>query len=236
VAVLVAAGIVWLAVGGSDDRPRTPAAASSTAPSAAGRTCDWSVVPANARPREMTEVVAPPAGPVADTGTAVMTITTNRGPIRVAVDRSRTPCAVASFAHLGARGFFADTACHRLLDQGLLALQCGDPSGTNWGGPPYRFADENLPVGRRPAYAKGVVAVANAGENTNNSQLFLVYGDSEIPPTFPVLGRVTEGLDILEQVAAGGHDGTFARSPDGAPGPGGGRPKQPLTILSLTVA
>jgi peptidyl-prolyl cis-trans isomerase B (cyclophilin B) len=63
-----------------------------------------------------------------------------------------------------------------------------------------------------------------------------VYADSDVEPSLPVLGRITTGLDIVEQVAAAGHDNTFAKNPDGTDGPGGGHPRKPLTILSLTVS
>ena len=57
-------------------------------------------------------------------------------------------------------------------------LQCGDPTGTGSGGPGYSFADENLTGATYPA---GTVAMANSGPNTNGSQFFLVYGDSQLP-------------------------------------------------------
>jgi peptidyl-prolyl cis-trans isomerase B (cyclophilin B) len=228
--LLVAAGVWWLA------RPSggKPAATASAAPTSEGP-CDWSVIPANARSKDMRDVGTPPAGGEPRTGSATMTITTNLGVVKVQIDRARVPCAAASFAYLAGRHFFDSSPCHRLVDKGLHALQCGDPAGTGWGGPPYRYADENLPTGKRPAYPKGTAALANAGENTNQSQFFLVYADSDTQPSLPVLGRITEGLEIIEQVAAAGHDNGFATNPDGTQGPGGGHPTKPVTIISLTV-
>ena len=55
------------------------------------------------------------------------------------------------FAYLAGKQFFDNTKCHRLVVD-IGALQCGDPGGDGTGGPTYRYADENLPVGRRPAY------------------------------------------------------------------------------------
>jgi peptidyl-prolyl cis-trans isomerase B (cyclophilin B) len=228
--LLIAGGVWWLSrPSGGGHAVTGPAAPTSEGP------CDWSVIPPNARSKDMRDVGTPPASGEPRTGTVTMTITTNLGVIKVEVDRAKVPCAAANFAYLAGTHFFDNSPCHRLVDQGLFALQCGDPAGTGWGGPPYRYRDENLPVGKRPAYPRGTVAVANAGENTNQSQFFLVYRDSDTQPTLPVLGRVTEGLEILDPVAAAGHDDAFVRNPDGTPGPGGGHPKKPVTILSLTI-
>lgn len=216
-------------------RPAGHHATASTA-STGPAGCHWDVIPAGARPSEVRDVGTPPAVPASAGGTATMTITTNLGAITVEIDRSKVPCAAANFAYLAGKHFFDNTPCHRLSDTGLQALQCGDPSGTGWGGTPYRYADENLPVGKRPDYPKGVVALYNAGANTNQSQFYLVYADSEVDPALPVLGRVTSGLDIVEQVAAAGHDDAFTTNPDGSEGPGGGHPKKPVRILSLTVS
>jgi peptidyl-prolyl cis-trans isomerase B (cyclophilin B) len=197
--------------------------------------CAWSTLPVEARSKEMRDVGTPPAT-APRTGTAIMTITTNLGVITVSIDRSAVPCAAANFAYLGSKHFYDNVACHRIVDTGLSAIQCGDPAGDGFGGPPYRYADENLPTNKRPTYAKGVVAVVNSGPNTNQSQFYLVYADSDPEPGLPVLGRVTGGLDIVEQVAAAGHDNAFATNPDGTAGPGGGHPKKPLTVVSLTVS
>jgi peptidyl-prolyl cis-trans isomerase B (cyclophilin B) len=193
------------------------------------------MLPVEARSREMRDVGTPPAT-AARTGTATMTITTNLGAVTVQIDRSAVPCTAANFAYLASRHFYDNVACHRVIDVGLFAIHCGDPAGDGYGGPPYRYTDENLPTNKRPTYPKGVVAVVNSGPNTNQSQFYLVYADSEVEPSLPVLGRITSGLDIVEQIAAAGHDNAFATNPDGTPGPGGGHPRKPLTVVSLTVS
>lgn len=160
------------------------------------------------------------------TGTATMRITTNLGPIVITMDRSRTPCTAASFQHLAERRFFDQSPCHRLVTEGIFVLQCGDPTGTESGGPDYRFADENLSGAR---YTRGVVAMANIGQAaTNGSQFFIIFRDStSLPPTYTPFGTVTTGLDIVDQVAAGGHDNSNPA--------GGGTPNTPITIETLTV-
>ena len=75
-------------------------------------------------------------------------------------------------------------------------LQCGDPTGTGSGGPGYQFQDENLTGATYPA---GTVAMANAGPNTNGSQFFIVYKDTQLPPNYTPFGKITGGLDVLHQ-------------------------------------
>jgi peptidyl-prolyl cis-trans isomerase B (cyclophilin B) len=183
-------------------------------------------------------VGAPPPSPARRVGHRTMTVTTNRGPIEIRIDAVQTPCTVASFTHLAVRHFYDNTACHRLVTDGIYVLQCGDPSGTGRGGPTYVFADEEarippLPHASGPGglvvYPRGTVALANFGKNTNGSQFFVVYKDSPIPPGFTPFGVVSAGMGVVDEVAAAGDDGAFA------PDPGGGHPKLPLVIQSLTV-
>ncbi|MCW6009776.1 peptidylprolyl isomerase [Micromonospora sp. CPCC 205371] len=158
------------------------------------------------------------------TGTATMRITTNLGAITIAMDRAATPCTVASFQHLAAKRFFDGTRCHRLVTEGLSILQCGDPVGDGTGRPDYQFADENLTGAR---YTRGVVAMANAGPGTNGSQFFIVFKDGQLDPLYTPFGTVTAGMEIVDQVAAGGHDNSIAG--------GGGLPKTVITFQGLTV-
>ena len=90
------------------------------------------------------------------------------------------------------------------------------------GGPGYQFADENL---EGATYPRGTVAMANAGPGTNGSQFFLVYEDSQLPPNYTPFGTITEGLDVLDKVAAAGSDGSN--------GAGDGKPKLDITIKTL---
>lgn len=145
------------------------------------------------------------------------------GPVTIALDRADTPCTVGSFVHLAQSAYFDGTKCHRLTTGSLAVLQCGDPLGTGAGGPGYRFADETKPTMTYPA---GTVAMANAGPDTNGSQFFLVYADSELPPSYTVFGSITGGLDVLKKIAAAGVQG----------GGGDGPPAAPATIGKVTIA
>jgi peptidyl-prolyl cis-trans isomerase B (cyclophilin B) len=198
------------------------------------------------------DVGRPPTDGIQTSGVQTMTITTNQGVIKAAVDTAKVPCAAASFAFLSGKGYFDNTSCHRLTTEGGFVLQCGDPSGTGSGGPGYRFADENLPepaasspppstdpsaspsasasAAAGPAlYTRGMLAMANSGADTNGSQFFIVYKDSPVfEAKYTVLGVVTEGLDVVDKIAAGG-------VADGSEKPGDGKPKLETTIQSLTL-
>jgi peptidyl-prolyl cis-trans isomerase B (cyclophilin B) len=159
------------------------------------------------------EVTAPrPPGRAALSGTVHVTLRTNRGAIALDLDGAKAPCTVNSFASLARSDYYTDSPCHRLTTTMIFVLQCGDPTATGAGTPGYRFDDENLPVGKVPAYPRGTVAMANAGPDTNGSQFFIVYRDSDIDPNYPLFGRVTDGLGIVEEVADSG-----APNNDGAP-------------------
>jgi peptidyl-prolyl cis-trans isomerase B (cyclophilin B) len=161
-----------------------------------------------------------------------MTLHTSQGDITVKLAAAKAPHTVNSFFFLAAQKFFDGTYCHRLsTSQGLQMLQCGDPTAgatpkdtDGTGGPGYSFQDENLDGATYPA---DTVAMANSGPNTNGSQFFLVFGDSQLPPSYTPFGTVSSGLDVLTKVAAAGisnpgQDGT-------------GRPTLPVELKSVTV-
>jgi peptidyl-prolyl cis-trans isomerase B (cyclophilin B) len=237
VAVVVMIGVVWALVA-MRDSPETPSTAGAPAatqpaepsaqatppasPAAAGD-CVWA-------PADMPgtkEVGTPPTDPP-DSGTATMVVTTNQGVIEVSMDRAKAPCTVASFTHLASKGYFDKTVCHRLTTEGIYVLQCGDPAGNGTGGPGYQFADENLQAQADGVYERGVVAMANAGPGTNGSQFFFNYKDGQLAPNYTSFGVVTKGMDVLDKIAAAGHDGSG--------GPGDGRPKNPVEIQTVTVS
>jgi peptidyl-prolyl cis-trans isomerase B (cyclophilin B) len=143
-------------------------------------------------------------------------IETNCGNIKITAD-AKAPTTVGTIAWLANQGFYNNTSCHRLTTQGIFVLQCGDPAGSGSGGPGFNFADENLPTAAADGnyiYPRGTVAMANSGPNTNGSQFFLVYQDSPLPPNYSVWGQITEGLDVIDNVASAG---VLDGSSDGLP-------------------
>jgi peptidyl-prolyl cis-trans isomerase B (cyclophilin B) len=154
-----------------------------------------------------------------------VSMSTNQGNLGLLLDNAKAPCTVNSFASLAQQGYFNDTPCHRLTTSPTLSvLQCGDPTGKGTGGPGYKFANEyptnqyqqdNPALQEAVLYPRGTIAMANAGPDTNGSQFFLVYQDSQLPPGYTVFGKIDEtGLATLDKIAQAGVAGGGA---DGAP-------------------
>ena len=189
------------------------------APAGLGSDCQYPTAQKASR-----EVDAPNSGKVpTDPATISVSMSTDQGNIGLLLNNAEAPCTVNSFASLAQKGYFDDTVCHRLTTaESLGVLQCGDPSGTGSGGPGYRFANE-YPTNQYPdgdpalqkqvLYPRGTLAMANSGPDTNGSQFFLVYKDSELPPNYTVFGTIdATGLATLDKiaeagVAGGGEDG-----------------------------
>ena len=229
--VLVLGAVVLLVtqLGGDDPAPvaaaPTPSAsasASASATPAARGECTYTKS-AEAATRD---AGVPPNGKVPTTGTVAVNVVTSQGPMTFTLDRSKAPCAVNNFTYLAGKKYFDGTPCHRLTTGANFGvLQCGDPGGTGAGGPGYSFADEVTPDLK---YTKGTLAMANAGPNTNGSQFFVVYRDTQLQPNYTVFGTVTKGLDVVEKVAAGGSDDSNQKDD--------GKPKIPVTLTTVTAA
>lgn len=109
-------------------------------------TCTWLPQDTAANPDRI-EVGTPDANPPME-GVRTMIVDLDAGQagtgqVEVVLDLAAAPCATASFEYLAAQGFYDGTICHELLDG--VALRCGDPIGTGFGGPTYAYFDENLP-------------------------------------------------------------------------------------------
>ncbi len=182
----------------------------SASPATDGGTCEYVASGDAAKP-----VNPPPTTGVPTSGMVTFSIKMTEGPLTVRMDRSLAPCTVNSFASLADQGYFNQTKCHRLTESGIFVLQCGDPTGTGSGGPGYQFADE---VDGTETYGAGTVAMANAGPNTNGSQFFLVWADSQLPPKYTVFGQLdAASLDVVAgQIASQGRS-TGGSSGDGKP-------------------
>ena len=153
------------------------------------------------------------------------TLNTNCGQIVFKAFGKKAPLTVIAMTSLAKNGFFDRTLCHRLTTSQIFVLQCGDPTASGSGGPPFSYRDENLPTVTTNDYPAGTIAMANSGPNTNGSQFFIVYKDTTLPPSYSVWGLVTKGLDIVKRVAAAGVVG----------GGTDGTPKQTVAIDTVTV-
>ncbi|MEU1013187.1 peptidylprolyl isomerase [Streptomyces sp. NPDC088810] len=156
-------------------------------------------------------------------------LATTCGDIGVALKTSAAPHTVNSFDFLAGKGYFDHTKCHRLTTQGIYVLQCGDPQGTGMGGPGYTLPDENLKDKslKNNTYPAGTVAMANTGQkHTGGSQFFLVYKDSQLPPSYTPFGTIdAAGMKVLDKIAAAGE----------STGAGDGAPNATVVINKATV-
>jgi peptidylprolyl isomerase len=143
---------------------------------------------------------------------------TSMGTLRIALDALAAPVTVNNFVVLARYHYFDGIVFHRIIPG--FVLQGGDPQGTGTGGPGYRFADELPAAGR---YQLGSLAMANAGPDTNGSQFFVISGPSGIrlPPQYSLFGQVIDGLEVVAAIDA--------------VGTGSGKPKQTVTIESVTI-
>jgi cyclophilin family peptidyl-prolyl cis-trans isomerase len=124
-------------------------------------------------------------------------ITTNKGVIEMMIYPEATKAA-SNFLFLTRDKFYDGLTFHRVVPK--FVIQGGDPLGDGSGGPGYQFEDE--PVTRK--YDKGIVAMANAGPNTNGSQFFIMLENNEsLPPQYTIFGKVTKGMDVVAKIAVG---------------------------------
>ena len=146
-------------------------------------------------------------------------LNTSVGTITVELLPEEAPNTVNNFVFLAREGFYDNVIFHRTIE-GFM-IQGGDPTGTGGGGPGYRFADEQV---QRP-YTRGVLAMANAGPNTNGSQFFIMHADYALPPNYTIFGQAVAGLETID---------TIATAPT-HPGGEGSSPVNPVVIQSVDI-
>src|SRR5919204_806250 len=127
------------------------------------------------------------------------TLNTSHGAIAVELFDDDAPKTVENFRKLAADGFYDGTIFHRVI--GNFMIQGGDPTGTGTGGPGYTFEDETPSDG--PRFDRpGLLAMANAGPNTNGSQFFVTVAPTEwLTGKHTIFGEVTEGYDVVQAIA-----------------------------------
>jgi peptidyl-prolyl cis-trans isomerase B (cyclophilin B) len=222
-AVVVVAGVVVGSIAITNRGGGNDSASTATPSSVAQLVKGCAVAPATPTSAPSYSA-APPESLTAGT-TYTAHLDTNCGEVTIDLYADKAPQTVNSFVNLAANGYFTNSPCHRLTTEGLYVLQCGDPTGTGSGGPGYTVPDENLPAEGDNNYPAGTVAMANAGANTGGSQFFLVYKDTTLSPAYTVFGKITGGLDILQNIAAAGTSGTS----------GDGAPLQPVSLKTVTI-
>ena len=128
-------------------------------------------------------------------------IKTNLGDMTVEFFTDDAPMTVNNFINLSRDGYYDDVIFHRVIS-GFM-IQGGDPSGTGHGEmgkyPGYKFEDE---LNNQRAYEKGILAMANAGPDTNGSQFFIMHIDYPLPYQYTIFGIVTDGQDVIDKIAS----------------------------------
>jgi cyclophilin family peptidyl-prolyl cis-trans isomerase len=149
------------------------------------------------------------------------TVVTSCGEFKIALDAKQAPRTGGSFKYLADKGFYDGLTFHRIVAG--FVIQGGDPKGDGTGGPGYSVV-EKPPSGL--AYTKGVVAMAKGGAEppgASGSQWFVVTAeDAQLPPDYALLGKVTEGQDVVDKI------GAVPTTPDE-------QPTDPVVIRSVKV-
>lgn len=150
---------------------------------------------------------------------SVATMTTSEGEITIELFDADAPKTIENFTKLARDGFYDGLGFHRIISD--FMIQGGCPRGDGTGGPGYTFEDEF----NAHKIERGVLAMANAGPNTNGSQFFLVTAEAcpWLDGKHTVFGRVTDGMDVVVAI-------------EGAQTDGGDRPVEPIGIVTLTIA
>ena len=125
------------------------------------------------------------------------TLHTSEGPIEIELYPDDAPKTVENFTKLASDGFYDGLAFHRVIPD--FMIQGGCPKGDGTGGPGYTFEDESSghPV------ARGALAMANAGPDTNGSQFFIVTADAcpWLDGKHTVFGQVSSGQDVVDRIS-----------------------------------
>lgn len=134
--------------------------------------------------------------PDAEVTNKIVRIQTTKGEIAFELLPQEGPKAASNFVYLTKKGFYDGLIFHRVE---TWVIQGGDPTGTGMSGPGYSFEDDPVKL----PYKKGIVAMANAGPNTNGSQFFIMTKDVPLGPNYSIFGRVISGQDVADRMAVG---------------------------------
>jgi cyclophilin family peptidyl-prolyl cis-trans isomerase len=224
--VVVAAMAAAACTGGSSAAPIVPSGAPQEA------TPQPTTVPVGGYPAGCpTEAPAP----LGEGDTATVTLATEQGDIVIAVDGALAPNATGNFVALAECGAYDGVVFHRLVPG--FVIQGGDvengrkpnvdPSLAGRGGPPYRITDDPVTT----PYGRGTVAMARTQEpNSQGSQFFIVLDEAARAPlesynTYAIIGTVTEGMDVVDAIAAMPNSGSDT----------GNQALEPVAITGATV-
>ena len=129
-------------------------------------------------------------------------ISTDKGDMIAELYDEATPVTVNNFLELIKKGFYNGLNFHRVIPG--FVIQGGCPNGTGSGGPGYNIPCEVTSPNQ--FHDRGVLSMAHAGRNTGGSQFFICHNrqnTQHLDGNHTCFGKVTEGLDIIDQIAQG---------------------------------
>ncbi len=142
--------------------------------------------------------------PASEINNKIAVIKTSKGEIKFEILPNEGPKAASNFIYLTKEGYYNGLKFHRVES---WVVQGGDPNcnperstgDCGAGGPGYMFEDEPVKL----PYKTGIVAMANAGPNTNGSQFFILKKDTPLDPNYTIFGRVISGIDVVQKIEIG---------------------------------
>lgn len=129
-------------------------------------------------------------------------IETNKGTLSFELYDDDAPLAAANFKKLAESGYYDGIKFHRVIPN--FMVQTGDPTGTGAGGPGYSIKCET--GGTKQIHDRGVLSMAHRGKDTGGSQFFICHeraGTRHLDGVHTCFGRITEGLDLLDDIQQG---------------------------------
>ena len=125
-------------------------------------------------------------------------IQTAKGEIVLELYAEAAPLAVNNFIFLARNGWYDGITFHRVIAN--FVVQAGDPTGTGYGGPGYAFSNEIVPALKFDG--EGVLAMANAGADSNGSQFFITLAPApNLDGGYTIFGHVLEGMDVVKSLS-----------------------------------
>lgn len=230
-AALLAGGALLGACGSSSPSPASGSSARAASSGLGGTTTAASGSPAASGCRKVPAPapkhlgqLAPPKDKLDPAKRYLVTLSTNCGPIAIALDVRRAPRTTSSFAHLVKLGFYNGLTFHRVAAG--YVIQGGDPNGDGTGGPGYTVVE---PPPKSLRYTLGTVAMAKTEADppgASGSQFFIVTARSTaLPPQYALVGRVVDGMRAVQTI------GRLSTDP-----PQDGAPTQPVVISQASLS
>jgi cyclophilin family peptidyl-prolyl cis-trans isomerase len=221
VAALACLALLAAGCGGSDKPEKSPAGARAATATAAPQTGGCTKA-ANPGPKTEPKLSKPHAQ-LNPNKRYVATVATSCGDFEITLDAKRAPKTGGSFKYLVSKRFYDGLTFHRIVPD--FVIQGGDPAGNGTGGPGYTVVEAPP---KSLTYDPGVVAMAKTAADpsgASGSQFFVVTGSgaASLPPQYALLGKVTEGMDVVRRIGAVQAD------------PSTGQPASPVVIKTIRI-